>query len=261
MKTYLRKSIGMLAVLLIIGGCAIKPPTEVPNTWSWNIWTLTSDTKIPSCPELIKQQLSSYPRIATLIENYDTLLSGTEIVTDENDLIGYYFSFYGDLPDLYILSLVENYRDRILPVEYFQVDKKTGNICIYNVVTDSCDEQVPTDKNYSQLFQKTCKLTNQEKKPESKNEVHFEASGNEPFWSFSLKGDTLELSTPEDGTRKHHVVVDKHWDNYDITGEVIRAKIWKESCIDDRIGETHSYSVHISYQPERTEKGCADLIQ
>lgn len=60
---------------------------------------------------------------------------------EEYPLLGYYFSLETQDTDTFSnISLIENYTDRIVTVARFQLDKRSLNICIYDTITDSCNE-------------------------------------------------------------------------------------------------------------------------
>jgi hypothetical protein len=67
----------------------------------------------------------------------------------------------------------------------------------------------------------------------------------------------LQLSTPE-WTTTHPVIITKTKEGYDISGEVIEAKIRPETCQDSSMWDMHDYSVSISYEAESMVYGCAD---
>ncbi|HRU50226.1 MAG TPA: hypothetical protein P5155_01860 [Candidatus Absconditabacterales bacterium] len=95
----------------------------------------------------------------------------------------------------------------------------------------------------------------------SEDSVAFYAFGEEPFWSFTLKNESLYLSTPDtDREINHRVIVEQKDGTYEIFGEVIEAKIRPEPCQDGGIGDMHDYSVSISYEPESIAYGCADAL-
>lgn len=223
----------------------------------------TQDNLEENCLSFISKEIFSDPRFEKQKSTYDTLL--TKVDRDENDLIGYYFSFDDENPDFYDLALVENYEERVVSVEHFQVNKKTGEICIYDVVWDSCDETISTDSSYSDFFLQHCNKLGEEAEEinitETNNseEIYFYASGEEPFWNFTLQWDQLDFSSPN-GDSKHKVIVNKNGEKYEISGEAITAEIFKKPCVDGGIGDTHEYRVNMSYE-SRELSGCADKAE
>ena len=71
--------------------------------------------------------------------------------------MGYYLDLESVDDESYKLALAENYPSRVLKYHRFQVDKKTWEIRLYDVASDSYDEIIPHDEKYSEFFAQHCK--------------------------------------------------------------------------------------------------------
>ncbi|MCK9467284.1 MAG: hypothetical protein M0P94_03055 [Candidatus Absconditabacterales bacterium] len=219
-----------------------------------------------SCVEEISKQIFLEASFKNLKSIYDKELQDSILNEDNDKLIGYYFSFENtNKLNHYELALVENYKDRVTSVQHFQVNKKNGEICVYDIVDNTCEQKIKTDKKYLKFFNKNCKnlksenLQKDQIKNTNEDSIEIHAFGEEPFWSFIIKNDILTLSTPTE-EQTHQVIVEKRGDTYNIAAEVLIIFLTREECIDGGIGESHEYSVSLSYEPEKVVYGCADVI-
>lgn len=100
------------------------------------------------------------------------------------------------------------------------------------------------------------------KRDEDQNS-YFSAWGVEPFWNFTLKDDTLVLTTPwieSDKEATYPVNVMNSGNEILFEGEWVNWKIIKTDCFDDSAGFLHEYYTEIDYGLEFDTRGCADKV-
>ncbi len=131
----------ILALALVLGACNHQPQEDK---------NLTS-----ICLSEIGKQIFATPQFAEVKATYDEALNNAN--SEENDqFLGYAFNLEWEDSTSYEIALVEDYTTRALSNYRFQVEKKSGKISLYDVITDSYDQQIPTDTQYADFFIKNC---------------------------------------------------------------------------------------------------------
>ena len=108
------------------------------------------------CLAEIEKQIFASPQFIGVKQDYDKALA-TPNQGDSEQFLGYYLDLESIDDESYKLALAENYPSRVLKYHRFQVDKKTGEIRLYDIASDSYDEIIPHDEKYSEFFAQHCK--------------------------------------------------------------------------------------------------------
>ena len=108
------------------------------------------------CLTEIEKQIFASPEFVGVKKNYDKALTEPN-QGDREQFLGYYLDLESVDDETYKLALTENYPNRVLKYHRFQVDKKTGEIRLYDIASDSYDEIIPHDEKYSEFFAQHCK--------------------------------------------------------------------------------------------------------
>ena len=116
----------------------------------------TSQTQTELCLTEIEKQIFASPEFVGVKQDYDKALTMPN-QGDREQFLGYYLELESVYDKSYKLALVENYPSRVLKYHRFQVDKKTGEIRLYNITSDSYDEIIPHDERYPEFFAQHCK--------------------------------------------------------------------------------------------------------
>lgn len=116
----------------------------------------TSQTQTELCLTEIEKQIFASPEFVGVKQDYDKALTMPN-QGDREQFLGYYLELESVDDKSYKLALVENYPSRVLKYHRFQVDKKTGEIRLYNITSDSYDEIIPHDERYPEFFAQHCK--------------------------------------------------------------------------------------------------------
>ncbi len=133
----------ILALALLLGACNHQPQE------------VKTENPTPICLSEIGKQIFATPQFAEVKATYDEALNNAN--SEENDqFLGYAFNLEWEDSTSYEIALVEDYTTRALSNYRFQVEKKSGKISLYDVITDSYDEQIPTDAQYADFFIKNC---------------------------------------------------------------------------------------------------------
>ena len=115
----------------------------------------TSQTQTELCLAEIEKQIFASPQFIGVKQDYDKALAAPN-QGDSEQFLGYYLELEGVDDETYKLALAENYPSRVLKYHRFQVDKKTGEIRLYDIASDSYDEIIPHDEKYSDFFLQHC---------------------------------------------------------------------------------------------------------
>ncbi len=137
-------------------------PEEVNHTLRLSCWypapkaePQEEKNQTSMCLSEIGKQIFATPQFAEVKAAYDEALNNAN--NEENDqFLGYTFNLEKEDSTSYEIALVEDYTTRALSNYRFQVEKKSGKISLYDVITDSYDEQIPTDAQYADFFIKNC---------------------------------------------------------------------------------------------------------
>lgn len=116
----------------------------------------TSQTQTELCLTEIEKQIFASPQFIGVKQDYDKALAAPN-QGDSEQFLGYYLDLESIDDESYKLALAENYPSRVLKYHRFQVDKKTGEIRLYDIASDSYDELIPHDEKYSEFFAQHCK--------------------------------------------------------------------------------------------------------
>ena len=116
----------------------------------------TSQTQTELCLTEIEKQIFASPQFIGVKQDYDKALAAPNQGGSEQ-FLGYYLDLESVDDESYKLALAENYPSRVLKYHRFQVDKKTGEIRLYNITSDSYDEIIPHDERYPEFFAQHCK--------------------------------------------------------------------------------------------------------
>lgn len=116
----------------------------------------TSQTQTELCLTEIEKQIFASPEFVGVKKNYDKALTVPN-QGDSEQFLGYYLDLESIDDESYKLALAENYPSRVLKYHRFQVDKKTGEIRLYDIASDSYDEIIPHDERYPEFFAQHCK--------------------------------------------------------------------------------------------------------
>lgn len=116
----------------------------------------TSQTQTELCLAEIEKQIFASPEFVGVKQDYDKALVAPN-QGDREQFLGYYLDLESIDDESYKLALAENYPSRVLKYHRFQVDKKTGEIRLYDIASDSYDEIIPHDEKYSEFFAQHCK--------------------------------------------------------------------------------------------------------
>lgn len=108
------------------------------------------------CLAEIEKQIFASPQFIGVKQDYDKALAAPN-QGDSEQFLGYYLDLESIDDESYKLALAENYPSRVLKYHRFQVDKKTGEIRLYDIASDSYDELIPHDEKYSEFFAQHCK--------------------------------------------------------------------------------------------------------
>lgn len=108
------------------------------------------------CLAEIEKQIFASPQFIGVKQDYDKALA-TPNQGDSEQFLGYYLDLESVDDESYKLALAENYPSRVLKYHRFQVDKKTGEIRLYDVASDTYDEIIPHDEKYPEFFAQHCK--------------------------------------------------------------------------------------------------------
>lgn len=108
------------------------------------------------CLTEIEKQIFASPQFVGVKQDYDKALA-TPNQGDSEQFLGYYLDLESVDDESYKLALAENYPSRVLKYHRFQVDKKTGEIRLYNIASDTYDEIIPHDEKYPEFFAQHCK--------------------------------------------------------------------------------------------------------
>ena len=108
------------------------------------------------CLTEIEKQIFASPQFIGVKKNYDKALTMPN-QGDREQFLGYYLDLESVDDKSYKLALAENYPSRVLKYHRFQVDKKTGEIRLYDIASDSYDEIIPHDERYPEFFAQHCK--------------------------------------------------------------------------------------------------------
>ena len=108
------------------------------------------------CLTEIEKQIFASPEFVGVKQDYDKALTMPN-QGDSEQFLGYYLDLESVDDESYNLALAENYPSRVLKYHRFQVDKKTGEIRLYDIASDSYDEIIPHDEKYSEFFAQHCK--------------------------------------------------------------------------------------------------------
>lgn len=91
--------------------------------------------------------------------------------------------------------------------------------------------------------------------------AYFDAAGEEPFWSMSIRWSNIMWIEPEH-TEDYYISTMKingdniHFDWYDIQWDIT-----KEDCVDGGKWDTHDYKINITIEWDMAYMWCADKIQ
>lgn len=116
----------------------------------------TSQTQTELCLTEIEKQIFASPEFVGVKKNYDKALTVPN-QGDSEQFLGYYLDLESIDDESYKLALAENYPSRVLKYHRFQVDKKTGEIGLYDIASDSYDEIISHDERYPEFFAQHCK--------------------------------------------------------------------------------------------------------
>ena len=108
------------------------------------------------CLAEIEKQIFASPQFIGVKQDYDKALAVPN-QGDREQFLSYYLELEGVDDESYKLALAENYPSRVLKYHRFQVDKKTWEIRLYNITSDSYDEIIPHDERYPEFFAQHCK--------------------------------------------------------------------------------------------------------
>ncbi|MFC2695820.1 MAG: hypothetical protein ACFN4U_02130 [Candidatus Absconditicoccaceae bacterium] len=115
-----------------------------------------TENTINLCLAEIEKQIFASPQFIGVKQDYDKALAAPN-QGDREQFLGYYLELEGIDDESYKLALAENYPSRVLKYHRFQVDKKTGEIRLYNITSDTYDEIIPHDERYPEFFAQHCK--------------------------------------------------------------------------------------------------------
>lgn len=108
------------------------------------------------CLTKIEKQIFASPEFVGVKQDYDKALTMPN-QGDREQFLGYYLDLESVDDKSYKLALTESYPSRVLKYHRFQVDKKTGEIRLYDIASDSYDEIIPHDERYPEFFAQHCK--------------------------------------------------------------------------------------------------------
>ena len=108
------------------------------------------------CLAEIEKQIFASPQFIGVKQDYDKALAAPN-QGDTEQFLGYYLELEGVDDESYKLALAENYPSRVLKYHRFQVNKKNGEIRLYDIASDSYDEIIPHDEKYPEFFAQHCK--------------------------------------------------------------------------------------------------------
>lgn len=107
------------------------------------------------CLAEIEKQIFASPQFVGVKQDYDKALAAPN-QGDSEQFLGYYLDLESVDDESYKLALAENYPSRVLKYHRFQVDKKTWEIRLYDVASDTYDEIIPHDEKYPEFFSQHC---------------------------------------------------------------------------------------------------------
>ena len=91
--------------------------------------------------------------------------------------------------------------------------------------------------------------------------AYFDADGEEPFWSMSIRWTNIMWIEPEN-TEDYYISTMKiNWDNIHFDWYDIQWDIIKEDCVDGGKWDTHDYKINITREWDMAYMWCADKIQ
>lgn len=91
--------------------------------------------------------------------------------------------------------------------------------------------------------------------------AYFDAAGEEPFWSMSIRWTNIMRIEPEN-TEDYYISTMKiNWDNIHFDWFDIQWDIIKEDCVDGGKWDTHDYKINITREWDMSYMWCADKIQ
>lgn len=90
--------------------------------------------------------------------------------------------------------------------------------------------------------------------------LYFNADGQEPFWSASIRWNTIIRFDPEKTEYYYLSSIKQDGDNIHLSWYNIEWDIKKEDCIDDGKWDTHDYKITISREWDMMYMWCADKI-
>lgn len=247
----------------VLSWCSWQKPEAPTNAdLSWK----TQDQIKPkdACTAAFADAIFALPEFVELKETYDNALANPE--KDEDSLLWYYFSIYDSSEGIYDISLVENYAERVVPVERFEMLKETGELFLYDTVTDSFDSAITLPETYLQFYADNCKnisladwVVYNDNQEDVDTRIFF-AFGEEPFWSLYLEWEQVTFSNPDIEEAKYTVAVSKTDDGVVFQGEGVSWKFVKQTCFDTSIGERHVYTASVNIF-DTPLQWCADAMQ
>ena len=108
------------------------------------------------CLAEIEKQIFASPEFVGVKQDYDKALAAPN-QGDSEQFLGYYLDLERVDDESYKLALAENYPSRVLKYHRFQVNKKNGEIRLYDIASDTYDEIIPHDERYPEFFAQHCK--------------------------------------------------------------------------------------------------------
>ena len=103
------------------------------------------------CLAEIEKQIFASPEFVGVKQDYDKALVAPN-QGDREQFLGYYLGLESVDDESYKLALAENYPSRVLKYHRFQVNKKNGEIRLYDIASDTYDEVIPHDERYPEFF-------------------------------------------------------------------------------------------------------------